>query len=98
MITFRQFIETYNFRYVNDIRDDKYNLDTTTIRVYLPSEEINRSEWFEFGVYDFSETSYKMGICEKALSKEVMESYVETISYNPSMESVVTIYLTKGKN
>lgn len=98
MITFRQLIETYNFRYVNDIREEKYNLDTTMIRVYLPSEEINSSEWFEFGVYDFSETSYKMGICEKALSKEVMDSYVESIGYNPSIESVVTIYLTKKKN
>lgn len=97
MITFKQFIEKYNFRYINDIQNDRYNFDTTIIRIYPDKEGAGRDYWFEFGVYDFSETKYKMDICEKVLTKEIMDSYVQTISCNPELEKVVTIYLTKSK-
>ena len=91
---FKEFIKTYNFRYVNDL-GERYNLDTQTIRIYPPSKDYERNKWFEFGVYDFSEEEYKIDICESVLSKEIMESYVESISMNPDLEKVVTVYLTK---
>lgn len=87
---FREFLETYNFRYVNDL-GERYNLDTQTIRIYPDNEDIGRNYWFEFG-----EEEYKMDICESVLSKEIMESYVESIGMNPNLEKVVTVYLKKG--
>lgn len=95
-IPFREFINTYNFRSLNDLKGD-YNFDTQIIRIYPPSEEMERHNWFEFGVYDFSESSYKQKIIETALSKEILDSYVQSISYNQEIENVVTIYLTKNK-
>lgn len=95
-ISFKEFINTYNFRYVNDLKEN-YNFDTQIIRIYPPSDKMERNNWFEFGVYDFSESSYKQKIIETVLSKEILESYVESISYNIDYESVVTIYLTKDK-
>lgn len=92
---FKEFIKTYNFRYVNDL-GERYNLDTQTIRIYPDNDDIGRNYWFEFGVYDFGEEEYKMDICESVLSKEIMESYVEIISMNPDLEKVVTVYLKKG--
>lgn len=95
-IPFREFINTYNFRYVNNLGTD-YNYDTQIIRIYPPSDEIRRNDWFEFGVYDFSESSYKQKIIDTVLSKEILDSYVESISFNQDYESTVTIYLTKKK-
>lgn len=95
-IPFREFINTYNFRYVNNLQND-YNNDTQIIRIYPPSDETERHKWFEFGVYDFSESSYKQKIIEQVLSKEILDSYVESISCNTDYENVVTICLTKQK-
>lgn len=95
-ISFREFINTYNFRYINDLQDN-YNFDTQIIRIYPPSDEMERHNWFEFGVYDFSERSYKQKIIETVLSKEILDSYIETISFNHDYENTVTIYLTKDK-
>lgn len=95
-IPFREFINTYNFRYINNLQDN-YNFDTQIIRIYPPSDEIKRDNWFEFGVYDFSESSCKQKIIETVLSKEILDSYVGSISYNQDYENVVTIYLTKKK-
>ena len=95
-IPFREFINTYNFRYINNLKDD-YNYDTQIIRIYPPSEKEERHKWFEFGVYDFSESSYKQEIIEQVLSKEILDSYVESISFNQDYENAVTIHLTKEK-
>lgn len=95
-IPFREFINTYNFRYINDLKEN-YNFDTQIIRIYPPNDRIETRNWFEFGVYDFSESSYKQKIIETVLSKEILDSYVESISYNPDYENAVTIYLTKKK-
>ena len=95
-IPFREFINTYNFRYINNLQDN-YNFDTQIIRIYPPSDEIKRNDWFEFGVYDFSESSCKQKIIETVLSKEILDSYVESISFNQDYENTVTIYLTKEK-
>ena len=96
MIKFKEFLETYNFRYLNDLRESNgdASYDTQTIRVYPPSDSFTRNDWFEFGVYDYSETEWKMGICQRVLTKEIMDSYVESVSLNPDYEKVVTVYLT----
>ena len=95
-ITFKQFIYTYNFRYVNDIKQNgDYDNDTCIIRIYPPSENHEKNRWFEFGIYDFSEDEYKWKICKTVLSPEILNSYVEQICYNTDYNNVVTVYLTK---
>ena len=96
-ITFKQFIYTYNFRYINDIKNGDYDNDTCIIRIYPPSEMMSEKKWFEFGIYDFSGEDYKWKICEEVLSKEILNSYVEQICFNQDYHNVVTIYLTKEK-
>ena len=99
-ISFEQFIKTYNFRYVSDIkRDGDYDNDTCIIRIYPPSKEwrSHNTNWFEFGIYDFSEKESTWEMCKKIFTKEIINSYVDTISYNPDYEKVVTVYLTENK-
>ena len=93
-ITFRQFINSYNFRYCYTNDDKEIINDTTTIRIYLPNDNEDTSDfWFELGVYDFCDRT-KRKIIERSLSDEVKNSYVDVISYNDQFERVVTIYLT----
>lgn len=93
-ITFRQFVNTYNFRYCYTNNDNNLINDTTIIRIYLPNDDENtRDFWFEFGVYDFCDSS-KRKIIERSLSDEIKNSYVDVISYDERFENVVTIYLT----
>lgn len=94
-ITFKQFIYTYNFRYIADKSKEPYDEDTTIIRIYLPSEDCNKDEWFEFGINNFGNNTWK--ICERIFSKEILESYIESIGYNEDIENVVTVYLTNNK-
>lgn len=98
-ITFKQFIYTYNFRYVDSTKqyeDDQLN--TTTIRIYPPSEAPNRrSDWFEFGIYDYSQKEFTWRNCKRILSEEILNSYIQDIQYNEDFHNVVTIYLTKEK-
>lgn len=96
-ITFKQFIYTYNFRYVNNKRKDPYYHDTQIIRIYPPNESDYTENWFEFGVNDFSNKDYTWGICKNILNSEILDSYVDTIQYNDDFQDVVTIYLTKNK-
>ena len=85
-ITFEQFIRTFNFRYCagysNEFKKDIW--DTQIIRIHLPYDydEYKDNEWFEFGVYDFSETEYKWDICKKVFNEEILKSYVSSIGYN----------------
>ena len=85
-ITFEQFIKTFNFRhyagYSNEFKQDIF--DTKIVRIHLPYEydDSNKNEWFEFGVYDFSEDEYKWGICQKIFSDEILKSYISSIGYN----------------
>ena len=97
-ITFEQFIKTYNFRYVNRLNRDNVDNDTCIIRIYPPTRDFDRDKWFEFGVYDFGRDDYKWEICKEVLSKEILKSYVECISYNEDYNVVVTIHLTKNEN
>ena len=85
-ITFEQFIKTFNFRdyagYSNEFKKDIY--DTKIIRIYLPCDyDTNKdNEWFEFGVYDFSEKECTWDICKKVFNDEILKSYVSSIGYN----------------
>ena len=93
-ITFRQFINTYNFRYCYLDERNKEIDDTTIIRIYLPNDDENtRDLWFEFWVYDFCD-DIKRNIIERSLSDEVKNSYIDYISYTEPYDKVVTIYLT----
>lgn len=101
-ITFEQFIKTFNFRdiagYSNEFKRDIH--DTRIIRIYLPQEydEYKEDMWFEFGVYDFSETEYKWDICKKIFSEEILKSYVYSIQYNfYDVDLALEIYLSKDK-
>lgn len=103
-ITFRQFMTAYNFSYINETEwgktvRDTYNEDTHIIRIYPPLKDEEyadnyESSWFEFGIYDFTNKRVVLKKLEKILSKEIMNSYVQTISYNPESQHVVTVYLT----
>lgn len=96
-ITFKQFIYTHNFRYINDLRTDPYNFDTQIIRIYPPNDSGYERDWFEFGINDFSDKDYTWNICKRALDSEILDSYVEMIQYNSDYNNVLTIYLTKHK-
>ena len=76
-ITFKQFIETFNFRdvYENNKKETVY--DSKVIRIHLPSEEYEPRKWFELGVYDFYDEEEK--ILYRALSEEVKNSYIDYI-------------------
>lgn len=89
-ITFRQFIETYNFRYC--ISSDDFN--SKIIRIYFgelyhTSEDSN---WFEFGVYDWD--SNKLQRIERVLSSEILNSYIGSINQSLQDDSIF-ITLTK---
>ena len=85
-ITFEQFIKTFNFRdyagYSNEFKKDIY--DTKIVRIYLPYDydEHKDNEWFEFGVYDFSEKEYTWDTCKKVFNDEILKCYVSSIGYN----------------
>lgn len=96
-ITFKQFLETFNFRdvYENNKREDVY--DSKIIRIHLPSEEFEQHEWFELGVNDFS--CEKGEIIGRALSEEVKNSYVDEISIkNEENYGYIEIWLSKEEN
>lgn len=99
-ITFKQFIYTYNFRCVDATKNFNDNAweDTLIIRIYPHREDFLNIEWFEFGVYDFSNKECTWEICERVLSKDILDSYVESISYDGERDNVVTICLTKEKH
>lgn len=98
-ITFKQFIYTYNFRNIDDSKKyDKDQYNTTIIRIFPLRENFQYNEWFEFGIYDFSNKDYTWKNCEKVLSKEILNSYISSISYNEEFDNVVTIYLTNNSN
>ena len=99
-INFEQFIKTFNFRdyagYSDEFKKDIY--DTKIVRVYLPYnyDENNDNEWFEFGVYDFSDKNFTWSICKKIFKEEILNSYVNSIGYNLyNSDLALEIYLSK---
>lgn len=96
-ITFKQFLLTYNFRYVLDNSEE--GMDTAIIRIYPPSTEDNlkyNNYWFEFGIYDYSEDSWKIKIAEECLSQEILNSYISSFHVDEKT-STFHVYLTKDK-
>ena len=64
-ITFRQLMNTFNFR---DFFDEEGEIeDTEIIRIHMGYERY--TDWFEFGIHDFDR--YKMERIEKIFSKEI---------------------------
>ena len=98
-ISFEQFIKTYNFRYINDTvsHNKEIGNDTCIIRIYLPTDDFYRDNWFDFGIYDFGSKESTWEMCKQILSKEILNSYVSCVQYNPEYDCEVTIYLTKNK-
>ena len=100
-ITFEQFIKTFNFRdyagYNSAFKKDVY--DTKIIRIYLPiNEEVNSkdSDWFEFGIYDFTEKEYMWNLCKIIFNDNILKSYVSGIQYNVYDSGLsLQIYLSK---
>ena len=90
-ITFKQFVETFNFGdYDQYCSEDVYKYNTKNIRVY--HSNIHKCDWFEFGVYDFGEDTWN--ILEKSLSKNVLESYIDCITYNGEI-NMVEVYIAQ---
>jgi len=99
-ITFEQFIKTFNFRnyagYNNEFKKDVF--DTYIVRIYLPNKEGNYkdNDWFEFGIYDFSEKEYIWDLCENIFNDNILKSYVSGIQYNVyDSDLALEIYLSK---
>lgn len=95
-ITFKQFLITYSFRYITNNKDIRE--DTDIIRIYPPNEDLLNwnHRWFEFGIYDFSEDSWKWSIVEQSLSKEILESYVSSF-WADTETSTLHVQLTKNR-
>ena len=95
-ITFKQFIMTYNFRYVTSDKD--WGEDTSIIRIYPKNDDstYETCKWFEFGVYDYAEDSIKWETIERSLSKEILESYINSF-WVDNNTSTLHVYLTKNK-
>lgn len=99
-ITFKQFIYTFNFRYYDDSKRDEYNkYDTQIIRIYFKSGSKVETEyhWFEFGVYDFSNKQYTWELCKRYLNEHILNSYVDSISFNQEEDNSIRVYLTEEK-
>lgn len=93
-ITFKQFLITYNFRYVPSSKEEDW--DTTIVRVY-PDIYGHKHFWFEFGLYDFSEASFKYDIAKSFFNEKILNSYISNFGINPNTD-VFEIYLTEEED
>lgn len=76
-ITFKQFMETFNFRDFNPAgttEDSKYN--SKIIRIYVDECEA----WFDFGIDAFHSKSLQR-LLEKIFSKDIIQSTVSSMTY-----------------
>lgn len=93
-ITFKQFIETFNFR-----NTDGKTEDTDIIRIHIPKKDdeiYTTYDWLELGVYDFSDIG-KQKVLTYALSDNIKNSYIEEIRVTNDEEwkkGYLEIYLT----
>lgn len=89
-ITFEQFIETFNFRDLNEYASserDKH--DTKIIRVYINDD---LDEWFEFGIYDFG--IHTWDLVKKVLHPDICKSSVDCMTYDTGLD-LLKVYLQK---
>lgn len=89
-ITFRQFMNTFNFR---DFCEG--NEDTRIIRINfsLLNDNCSSHDYIDFGIYDFD--GGKRERIEKVFSSEILDSYIESIGFVYGFERTIEIYLTK---
>lgn len=93
-ITFKQFINNFNFRYFRDWDNGANYYDTKIIRIFPPLKEYSKDVWFDFGIYDFCNKETTLELLETILTKEILNSYVSSIDYDDKLE-IIQIYLTK---
>ena len=81
-ITFKQFIRTYNFRYIveNDKERDGMDRTTNIVRIYYGNSP---EDWFEFGVYDYGE--YTWDNVKEILSPQICNMSVKFFYYDQDM-------------
>lgn len=96
-ITFKQFIETYNFREAIPSRyaDSPCRHSTKVIRIDF-RELVDGYDgcWFEFGVYDWGDSKYRL--INQVLDDRILNSYISSISYSDDDE-ILIVDLTKDK-
>lgn len=98
-IPFMEFMKIHNFRDTHDSsRGHEYENDTKIIRIYygnLIDENPfrDRSEWFEFGIYDFGSTRQFIEGMERIFSKDILNSYVDSFCVN-SETGILEVWLT----
>lgn len=98
-ISFKQFIYTFNFRYYDSSKKEECNKeDSLIIRIYYLDKDFNYKDcWFEFGIYDFGNKDATWKDCCRFLNKDILNSYIEEIRFNPEEDNVIKIWLTKEK-
>lgn len=90
-ITFEQFINTFNFRDINEYaQSEREQRDTKIIRIYIDDDMCN---WFELGVYDFGIRTWEL--IQRCLNAEICKSYVGSITYDTNID-VLKVYLQKA--
>ena len=88
-ITFKQFVETFNFREYNEYASterDKH--DTKIVRIYIDNDSLD--EWFELGIYDFS--IHTWDLIEKILHPDICKSVVSSMTYDTGLD-LLKVYL-----
>ena len=73
-ITFKQFIYTLSIR-----RSEEPGAEGNDIRIYPDIEGYNKNNWFDLCWYDFFNKSSVWNYLEKILSKDILNSFVDTI-------------------
>lgn len=92
-ITFEQFIETFSFRHYNQYAEsERDKRDSKMVRFYIDDE--NLDNWFELGLYDYSNTTWRL--VKRILSKEILQSYVSSMTYNTGLDTL-EVYLQKER-
>ena len=90
-ITFEQFINTFNFRHINEcVQYEEEQYDTKIIRIYIDGEKYT---WFEFGVYDFGMHTFEL--VRRCLNDKICKSYIDSITYDERI-GVLKIYLREN--
>lgn len=98
-IPFMEFMKIHNFRDThNSSKGNDYENDTKIVRIYYGGITDNnpfrdKSEWFEFGIYDFGSTRQLIQGLNKILSKEIIDSYVDSFCVNDET-GILEIWIT----
>lgn len=81
-------LELHDFRlYRTDLQTERFKQNSNTIRIYL-----DYNEWFEFGIYDWSNREEKTKGIKKVLTKEILNRVVSSFQTDDEM-NILTIEL-----